>query len=97
MHLKPGIQNFKFRSQHPVGLYVGDFSCHKLKLIVEIDGSIHNLEEVKISDKEKENYFISSGYKVIGFTNKQVHSNIEFILAEINSIVPRKLKKQIVN
>jgi len=57
-HLKEGIQNLKVRRQHPIGHYVADFYCHKLKLIIEVDGSIHDLEEVKINDDEKENYFI---------------------------------------
>ncbi|MEO6330871.1 MAG: DUF559 domain-containing protein [Ginsengibacter sp.] len=61
MHLKSGIQNFKFRRQHPIGLYVADFFCHKLKLIIEIDGSIHDLEQIKSDDKEREKFFIGLG------------------------------------
>ena len=50
MHLKNGINGFKFRHQHPIGLYIVDFYCHKAKLIVEIDGLVHNEPEVKRSD-----------------------------------------------
>jgi very-short-patch-repair endonuclease len=92
MHLKPGIQNFKFRRQHPIGLFVADFFCHKLKLIIEVDGGIHDLEENKINDKEREKFFIDSGYSIIRFTNKQVHNEIEFILKEVNSLITKELK-----
>lgn len=45
----------KFRRQHPIGIYVADFYCHKIKLIVEVDGSIHNKKEVKdYNEKERE-------------------------------------------
>jgi very-short-patch-repair endonuclease len=87
MHLRSGIQNFKFRRQHPIGLYVADFYCHKLKLIIEIDGCIHNLEEPKINDKKREKFFVDLGYTVKRFTNKQVQNDIEFILSEVNSFI----------
>src|SRR5580765_7230356 len=52
MHLKKGINGFKFRRQHPIGLYIADFYCHKAKLIVEVDGLVHSEPEVKpITDK----------------------------------------------
>ncbi|MEP6616640.1 MAG: endonuclease domain-containing protein [Ginsengibacter sp.] len=84
VHLKSGIKNCKFRRQHPIGNYIADFFCYKLKLIIEVDGSIHDLEEVKINDDEKEKYLIGLGYKILRFTNKQVYNDLEFILNEIN-------------
>lgn len=44
--LKQGIQGCKFRRQHPIAGFIADFYCHRLKLIVEIDGSVHDLETV---------------------------------------------------
>jgi cyclase len=38
---------FKFRRQHPFSVYILDFYCHQLKLAIEVDGSIHNLDEAK--------------------------------------------------
>jgi cyclase len=40
--LKQKQLGFKFRRQHPVYKYIADFYCHKLKLIIEIDGDYHN-------------------------------------------------------
>ncbi len=95
MHLKSGVQGLKFRRQHPIGIYVADFFCHKLKLIIEIDGSIHDLEEIKIYDEEREKCIIGLGYKIVRFSNEQVYNNLEFILAEINLIIKEKSQKQI--
>ncbi|MBO9682401.1 MAG: DUF559 domain-containing protein [Flavisolibacter sp.] len=42
---------FKFRRQHPFSIYILDFYCHQLKLVIEVDGSIHNVAEVKQNDE----------------------------------------------
>ena len=39
------LLNFKFRRQHPLHQYISDFYCHEAKLIIEIDGGIHNNPE----------------------------------------------------
>lgn len=43
---------YKFRRQHPMGIYIVDFYCHALKLVIEIDGNIHDLENSKRAEKE---------------------------------------------
>jgi cyclase len=48
--------NLKFRRQHPLGDYIADFYCHQHKLVIEIDGSIHQLPEVIQNDIEKQNF-----------------------------------------
>ena len=42
---------FKFRRQYPFAIYVLNFYCHQLKLVIEVDGSIYNEEEVKANDE----------------------------------------------
>ena len=44
----------------------------KKKLIIEVDGNIHRLPEVALSDLERTNTLQSEGIKIIRFTNKQV-------------------------
>jgi imidazole glycerol-phosphate synthase subunit HisF len=90
VHLKPGIQNFKVRRQHPIGNYVADFFCHKLKLIIEVDGNIHDLGEVKINDIERDKQLTALGYRIKRFSNEQVYNELEFILTEINSFVKKE-------
>jgi cyclase len=51
--LKTKPLGYKFRRQHPMSEYVADFFCYKLKLVIEIDGPIHDAEEVKTKDLEK--------------------------------------------
>lgn len=37
-YLKGGVDGLKFRRQHPIGIYISDFYCHAVKLIIELDG-----------------------------------------------------------
>ena len=43
---KNQLNNLRFKRQHPIGNYIADFYCHSAKLVIELDGSIHKLEEV---------------------------------------------------
>lgn len=53
-YLKTKPLGYKFRRQHPLLNYIADFFCYKLKLIIEADGSMHNKEEVKKTDEERQ-------------------------------------------
>ena len=74
---------YKFRRQHPLFMYVADFYCHQLKLIIEIDGSIHELDDVKRNDIVRENHLKDLGLKVIRFKNEEVLQNLETVLTKI--------------
>jgi cyclase len=87
MYLRKGVNGFKFRRQHPICLYVADFYCHKAKLIVEIDGSVHNLEKVQIQDKNKEEDILRWGYHLVRFTNKEVHQSIDKVIDVIKNTI----------
>jgi very-short-patch-repair endonuclease len=90
-YLKAGVQGLKFRRQHPIGIYIADFYCHKLKLIVEVDGKIHDLKDVKENDKIREDYLKEQGCIIIRFTNEKVFKELDVVLGEINSIVEKLL------
>jgi very-short-patch-repair endonuclease len=75
---------YKFRRQHPIGLYIADFYCHKAKLVIEVDGSIHNLNDIKEFDEIRENELVNRGYTVLRFTNQQVMERAEEVLKIIS-------------
>jgi very-short-patch-repair endonuclease len=35
-------KGFVFRRQHPIDIFIADFYCHKVKLVIEVDGEIHS-------------------------------------------------------
>ena len=65
---------------------IPDFLCSEYKLIIELDWSIHNLEEIYILDREKEKILEKSWYKVVRFTNEEVFENMEGVLQKISTL-----------
>lgn len=79
-----GKQNgYKFRRQHGIGKYIVDFYCPELKLIVEIDGSVHGEETVLQKDSERQKYLESWGYTVKRYTAQAVSSDLDNVLADL--------------
>src|SRR5680860_1252662 len=64
--------------------HIEDFVCLKEKLIVEIDGLIHQLPENIKSDKERTKWLNSQDFRVVRFTNEEVLSNLDFVLNKIS-------------
>jgi|GEM_PF-136606 len=77
------LKGYKFRRQHVIGNFIADFVCLSKKLIIEVDGLIHQLPENRISDKERTMWLESKGYSVFRISNEEVLHNIEQILSEI--------------
>jgi very-short-patch-repair endonuclease len=76
------IQHFKSRNTEQ--FYIADFYCHELKLIVEVDGKVH--EEQIEYDKIKDDTLKELGYNVVRFTNDQVINNLEDVVSRLKAI-----------
>jgi very-short-patch-repair endonuclease len=77
------LGGLKFRRQHPIGPFIADFYCAEKRLIVEVDGDIHNMQ-IK-QDQARTMQFESYGYNVIRFHNEQVEQELESVLEAIQS------------
>jgi len=83
------ILNFKFRRQHPLHQYIADFYCHEAKLIIEIDGEIHNNPENQGYDQNRTDELMKIGITVIRFTNQEVNNNLDEVINIIkNYLLP---------
>lgn len=84
-----GIENLKFRRQHVIGEYIVDFVCLERRLVIEVDGGIHDTAEQKEHDEYRTDWLESKGFKVVRYTNRQVLSDInntiESIRKELNT------------
>ncbi|MGC1242591.1 MAG: DUF559 domain-containing protein, partial [Chryseosolibacter sp.] len=47
------IEGYRFKRQHPIMNYIADFYCHKAKLIIEVDGKIHERPDRIAHDNER--------------------------------------------
>ena len=79
--------HLKFRRQHPISNFIADFYCHAIKLVVEIDGEIHNDEEVKKLDENRESYLKEIGLTVLRFKNEEVFKNHQNVLKKIGETI----------
>jgi very-short-patch-repair endonuclease len=77
------LQRIKFRRQTPISIYFADFHCHALRLIVELDGEIHDTPRQKAHDKNRDIYLRSLGYTVLRFSNQEVLETPETVLERI--------------
>ena len=77
------LEGYKFRRQHIIGSYIADFICLKAKLIIEVDGLIHQLPANKANDEERTKWLKEKGFEVIRFTNEEVIGDTENVLAKI--------------
>jgi very-short-patch-repair endonuclease len=77
------VSNYKFRRQHPISNYIVDFYCHEAKLVIEVDGGIHFINDNPEYDKFRTLNLEEIGLKVIRFRNEEVLENMSMVLAEI--------------
>ena len=73
----------KIRRQHPIWKFIADYYCHEIKLVIEIDGGIHLLEENKEYDISREVTLNEFGIENIRFSNDQVVKEIESVIEKI--------------
>jgi very-short-patch-repair endonuclease len=73
----------KFRRQVPFDRYVADFYCHASKLVIELDGRLHEWFEDYDAGRTAviENY----GVRVLRFNNAQVNDDLDSVLSRIRA------------
>ncbi len=73
----------QFRRQHVLGKYIADFVSLDSRLVVEVDGLIHQLPENIEADAVRTDWFNSIGFRVIRFTNEEVLDALPGVLSRI--------------
>jgi very-short-patch-repair endonuclease len=80
------LNGWGFRRQSPVGKFVVDFLCHAPKLIVEVDGPVHDNEEQKTFDTARTLELEREGFLVIRVKEQVVRDAPEHVLAWITQV-----------
>ena len=74
----------RFRRQHPIGIFIADFCCHERRLIVELDGAIHEAPSQRAWDENRDAYLRQRGYRVLRFSNEAVLEEPDAVLRQIH-------------
>jgi len=86
------LDSRKFRRQHSINNYIVDFYCAKEKLIIELDGEVHNNPTAEEYDEKRSAFLGKRGFTVIRFENKMVFDNLPSVLQEIKDNFKIKLQ-----
>jgi len=85
------LEGLRFRQQHPLAGFILDFYCPAYRLVIELDGPIHDRQ--RECDEARTHILKSHGCRVLRFSNAQVLQELasvhQAILAEIVT-VPRR-------
>jgi very-short-patch-repair endonuclease len=77
------LEGSHFRRQVEIGSYRSDFGSLRLKLLIEIDGLVHDEPAQKARDRRRDNWLEKEGYRVVRFTNHQVTTDMSSVLSAI--------------
>ena len=93
-YLKNKPLGYKFRRQHPYSIYILDFYCHILKLVIEVDGSIHNRADIKMNDEERQVILQNDGLVVLRFQNEEVTKTLENVILKIENFLSKRKNEE---
>ena len=79
------FMGYDFHRQKPLLSFIVDFYCHIPKLIVELDGPIHEFQ-IK-ADQDRESILHQMGYQVVRFKNEQVLEDWPSVEEELTRVL----------
>lgn len=84
------VEGTHFRRQASFGPYYPDFISHRLKLVIELDGSQHAENAAVAHDEARTRWMESQGYRVLRFWNHDVSRSLESVLDTIYAAVEER-------
>ncbi|HYM93362.1 MAG TPA: endonuclease domain-containing protein [Chitinophagaceae bacterium] len=80
------LNGLKFRRQHPLDNFIADFYCNEKKLVIELDGGIHDEKEIRQYDEARTYDLKEFDITVIRFRNEEVLNDIKYVIEKIKRI-----------
>ena len=84
------LNGVKFRRQQPVGFFVVDFYNSSYRLVVEVDGSVHDLQEE--ADRARQEILEGLGLVVLRIRSEAVENNLPIAL-DLNRDAIQEIKQ----
>lgn len=75
----------RFYRQKVIGPFIADFVCERPKVIVEVDGPVHDRQRVR--DAERQAYLESRGYTVLRVSADDAEQNTDDVLNRIAALL----------
>src|SRR3989441_5779171 len=78
-----GILGLKFRRQHVLHGFIVDFYCASERIVIEVDGNVHDPERRQVYDRARDEFLEAAGNRVIRVSNKDVsREQLETVLRD---------------
>jgi very-short-patch-repair endonuclease len=75
------LNGLRFRAQHPIGQFILDFYCPSCRLVVELDGEVHDRQADQ--DTARTAQLEAHGCRVVRFANQEIFDNLPAVLTMI--------------
>jgi 5-methyltetrahydrofolate--homocysteine methyltransferase len=72
-------EGYAFRREHKLGKYWADFVCLRKKLIVEVDGPLHDTDQARSHDAKRDSWMNAEGFLVIRLKENVILSGANWI------------------
>jgi very-short-patch-repair endonuclease len=86
------MRGYQFMRQKPIGEYIVDFFCSKLRLVIEIDGESHDGRFGY--DIERQRFLESIGLTVLRFNDADVKRDMTNVLIAIEGWIETAYKQR---
>ena len=82
--------DIRIRRQAPIGPYVVDFACLRARLVIEVDGGVHNRTDVALRDLARDEWLAGEGYRVLRIDSRRIPDDLDAVVAEITHAIRLK-------
>lgn len=83
------MSGYKFRRQHPIYRYIADFYCHELRLVIELDGGVHDEVDQQEHDSNRDQVIREFGIQILRFKNEEVINDFKNVVEKLKEFLPR--------
>jgi very-short-patch-repair endonuclease len=81
--LRQRPDGLKFRRQHPIGRCIVDFYCAAARVVIEVDGDVHNRGDGPSNDLRRDGWLRRQGMVVLRFAAVDVINDVRSVTTEI--------------
>ena len=77
------LDGWKFKRQVPIGPYFVDCVCFERRLIVEVDGPLHESAEQRLHDARRDAFLRGEGFRVLRFGGDAILRDAARVIQDI--------------
>lgn len=86
-------EGIMIRRQHPVGPYILDFYCDRLRLAIEVDGEIHNREDHPQRDEVRDAWIREQGIETLRIPAFEIMANLDETAAGLLDLIRSRINR----